>query len=142
MDAPDRLERHAESGELVLVGHAEDELRRDDAGERVRHRAAPVGRDREVEPERATVADEPWQRIDERAEIDALERGGERGVPVEEDQDPRQRLGVRKLAVVGEREDAGAREQLLPALERLAEIREESLGPLLVLAADDRADVR
>ena len=79
---------------------------------------APVGGDREVEPERAPVANEARQRVDQLAEVDALEGGGEPRVPVEQDEDPGQRLRVGGGAVLREREHAAAREQQLATLER------------------------
>ena len=60
------------------------------------HRPAPVGRDREVDAERPSLGDEPRQRVDQLAEVDALEGGGEARVAVEQHEDARQRLGVRR----------------------------------------------
>ena len=90
-----------------------------------------------MQPERAAVGDQARQRVDELAEVDALERGGEPGVAVEQDHDPRQRLGVRALRGTRRARRRRRARQLLPALERLAEVREEPLDALLVLAEDD-----
>jgi hypothetical protein len=135
------LWRDAERGELVLVGHAQDELRRDDPRERVRDRAAAVGRDREVDAERPSVGDDARQRVDQLAEVHALERGGEPRVAVEQHHDARHRL-ARLRRVVGESERAGTRELRLAPLERAAEEREQPLDALLVLGADHGSGVR
>ena len=95
------------------------------ARERVRDGAAAVGGDREVHAERAAVGDEPRQRVDERAEVDALERGDEAGVAVEQDDDARQRRVRRRAVVLGEREDAArARRACFRALDRPPQQRE------------------